>query len=231
MKSKVKKEIVFVSILLLVALACAFVNFYKSMNSDIIEHSLGIVGNSIAMGRLTLVIVSANWTANGTIFLAPGWNLVSIQPQLLNYSIEQVLSNISGQYEYILEWNGTSQDFRLWSRNGMKQFLEFDMNKSYFIFYTASNTTLNFTGQKFNDYNIVLLVGWEAPVYPYEYDSAVSGSVFYSMPFDYMLTWNRNSQEFMVYSIYSASPQFNSIPAGDGYFIRTEGGTIQYVRV
>lgn len=223
-----KEGLAAVGIVLSVVFALAFLNFYININSNLIEHTLA--GSAISTGRLTLFIIITN-VSNGSIFLAPGWNFISLNPQLLNYSIDYVLENVSGQYEYILEWNGTSQDFNLWSRNGVKEFNEFNKNKSYFIFFSGTDTRLNLSGAKFGDYNITLLPGWEAPVWPYEYDASVSGQVFYNISFDYMLTWNRTEQEFMVYSIQSSTPDFNSILAGDGYFIRTEGGEIIYVRV
>jgi len=223
-----KEGLAAVGIVLSVVFALAFLNFYININSSLVEHTLA--GSAISTGRLTLFIMITN-VSNGSVFFAPGWNFVSLYPQLLNYSIEYVLSGVSGQYEYILEWNGTSQDFNLWSKNGVKEFDEFNKNKSYFIFFTGTNTSLNLSGARFGDYNITLLQGWEAPLWPYEYDASVSGQVFYNVSFDYMLTWNRNDQEFMVYSIQSSTPDFNSILAGDGYFIRTEGGEIIYVRV
>ena len=238
MKLLGKEGLVVVGIVLSVVFALAFLSFYKSMNTDLIEHNLAgstndvkynLAGNAIATGRLSLFIILAN-VSTGKIFLAPGWNFVSLNPQLLNYSVEYVLTNVSGMYDYILEWNGTSQDFRLWSKNGVKEFNEFNKNKSYFIFFTGTNTSVNLTGSMFGNYNITLEQGWEAPVWPYEYDATVSGNVFYNMSFDYMLTWNRNNQQFMVYSVQSSTPEFNSILTGDGYFIRTEGGEIKYVR-
>jgi hypothetical protein len=222
-----KEGLAAVGIVLSVVFALAFLNFYTNINSSLVEHTLA--GSAISTGRLTLFIMITN-VSNGSVFFAPGWNFVSFYPQLLNYSIESVLAGASGQYEYILEWNGTSQDFNLWSRNGVKDFDEFNKNKSYFIFFTGTNTSLNLSGARFGDYNITLPQGWEAPLWPYEYDASVSGQVFYNASFDYMLTWNRSDQEFMVYSIQSSTPDFNSILAGDGYFIKTEGGKLVYVR-
>jgi hypothetical protein len=158
-----------------------------------------------------------------------GWNFNSFYLIFPNYSVSDILSPINGDYEYILEWNSSGQQFNIWSKNGLKEFTEFNSNKSYFIFVDNPQNFI-VCGDLFNNVTIDLLSGWEAVNYPYSYASNVSGSSFYNTTFDYFLKWNNSVQEFMVYSPLSSNPGFNNINASEGYFIRTQGGALKYIR-
>lgn len=188
-----------------------------------------ITGYMGRYGYLNFTITAANVT-NQTVIFSEGWNLISFNAEPADKSITNVLAPIDGYYTYILEWNSSSQEFNIWSKTGAKEFTEFNMNKSYFIFLEQA-ANVDVTGARFGDFDIILLPGWESPNYPYEYNISISGSTFYNINFSYIMRWDIPSQEFKIYSVYSSSPEFTEIPAGEGYFIQTEGGTIEYVRV
>jgi hypothetical protein len=44
------------------------------------------------------------------------------------------------------------------------------------------------------------------------------------------LKWDYPNQEFLVYSPESAVPEFNQILKTEGYFIRSDGGQIVYIK-
>jgi hypothetical protein len=159
--------------------------------------------------------------------LYTGWNFVSIYVNLPNYSVENALSSLGTQYEYVLEWNDTSQDFSVWSRKGAKQFTELNPNKSYFVF-MGIDKNLTVSGLDYYDLKLSLPSGWDSPIYPYRYPIDISGNKFYNVTFSYILKWDYPGQEFKVYSPESAVPEFNQLLRSEGCFIRSAGGQLIY---
>jgi hypothetical protein len=185
-----------------------------------------ITGKESDVGIISLfVLPSGNMTLN----LSQGWNFISFYAIMNNYSIDKVLAPIDGDYQYLQEWNSTSQDFNIWSAGGVKEFNTLNMNKSYFIF-MLQDKTLPFFGDYFENWSIILLNGWETPDYVYEYESNVSGNTFYDASFYYMQKWNVSSQEFLAYSTQAIGNPFDKILSTEGYLIMTDGGVLRYVR-
>jgi len=180
-----------------------------------------------AYGTVTAFVISCATRQN--LSLIDGWNFPSFYVNMTNDSISKVLSSIEGNYEYILEWNSTSQQFNIWSRQGVKEFKEFSPNKSYFIFLNQPDN-ISLCGDFYSNYSILLLPGWESPNYIYEYPSNISNKNFYNVSFYYMLKWNDSRQKFLIYSPESLYPDFRQINPGEGFFIRTEGGVLRYIR-
>ncbi len=154
-----------------------------------------------------------------------GWNLVSFCANLTNKSIKTALSQISGSYRYILEWNASSQNFMIYSPlSSSNPFTKFNENLSYFIYFEGSNkTNLYCQGTNFGNLNLSLLFGWNAPTYPYmftvnitKYLSTLGGK------YRYVMKWNASSQKFMIYSPLSALKPFETILSGEGQFINIE---------
>ncbi len=165
-----------------------------------------------------------------TIDLKQGWNFISFYVILDNYSVSSVLQPIDGYYDYIQEWNGDTQDFKIWSRLGQKDFTSFNQNKSYFI-YLKQDTSVTLDGDYFGNWTIGLIPGWETPDYVYEFNSSVTGNEFYNATFSYIQKWDNVAQEFLAYSPLAATNPFDKILPSEGYLIRTEGGNVIYVRV
>lgn len=164
------------------------------------------------------------------INLTKGWNFISFYVIFGDYSITTVLAPIDGYYDYIQEWDGSTQDFKIWSKNGQKDFTKFNQNKSYFV-YVNQDVTLNIGGTMFENWTIGLLPGWETPDYIYEYSSNVTNDTIYNVTFSYMQKWNASEQEFLAYSPIAAINPFDKIYPSEGYLIRTEGGSVVYIRV
>jgi hypothetical protein len=161
------------------------------------------------------------------VYLQQGWNFVSFCSEPEDKSIEAVLKQIEGNYEYILEWDENTQKFKLYTEK-VKEFTEFKRDKSYFIFYKGGSTNLDIAGTLYDDLNINLVKGWNSPVYPFMFKTQVKGDAFYDVRFDYILTWNKFAQEFDIYSTKSTDKRM-SIDVGEGLFINTKGGTLRYV--
>jgi len=219
MKEDIKRGLIIV----LIALAIFIVVF---LVTSLREKS--ITGYAGRYGYLNFTIMPSNITLQA-VMLPEGWNFISFNVEPVDKSITSVLAPIEGKYSYLLEWDSENQEFRVWSEEGTKEFTKFNMNKSYFIF-LKEDAIMNLSGSRFGNFNLTLLTGWEAPNYPYEYNASVSGNTFYNINFSYMMIWDVASQEFKIYSIYSSNPEFNKISAGEGYFIHTEGGTLEYAR-
>jgi hypothetical protein len=147
-----------------------------------------------------------------------------------NTKINNTLSYIQGLYDYILEWDESKQEFKIWSSKGTKQFDNFNPKKSYFIFYQGPLERVNLTGPLYDSLDISLLKGWNSPVYPFDFSSKISGNQFYNIKFSYMQDWDRQMQSFKVYSTNSTQPGFDTIYAGNGFLIMTENGDLIYRR-
>lgn len=219
MEEDIKRGLIFVLIVLTIFTIMFLITSFREKT---------ITGYTGRYGYLNFTIMAANVT-NQTIPFAEGWNFISFNVEPADKSITSVLAPIDGYYTYILEWNSSGQKFRIWSKTGTKEFTEFNTNKSYFIFLEQA-TNMSMVGARFGDFNLTLLPGWESPNYPYEYNVNISGNTFYNINFSYMMIWNVSSQEFRIYSILSSRPEFTEMPAGEGYFIQTEGGKLEYVR-
>jgi len=167
---------------------------------------------------------------NCSIYFQNGWNFISLCSQIEDTKINNALKYIAGLYDYILEWDESKQEFKVWSSKGAKQFDSFDPKKSYFIFYQGPTERVNLTGPLYDDLNVDLLKGWNSPVYPYEFSTKITGNEFYNTRFYYMQDWDRQMQSFKVYSINSTQPGFNTVYAGNGILILTDKGVIEYRR-
>lgn len=184
-----------------------------------------VTGRVGSVANVGLTILGA---CDQSVNLTQGWNFISLYAIPNNYSVTAVLQPIDGYYDYLQEWGSTIQDFRIWSRFGQKDFTQFNENKSYFI-YLNQDKELLVIGDCFENWTIELVPGWETPDYIYPTESSVSGNVFYNATFSYMQKWNASEQEFLAYSTLAANNPFDKIKPSEGYLIRTEGGSINYV--
>ena len=184
-----------------------------------------ITGRASDFGTISLFILPPDTFIN----LTQGWNFVSFYTNMTNYSVTKVLEPIDGEYLYVQEWNSSSQEFNTYSVSGSKDFTEFDKNKSYFIF-MLTDQQLPISGPYFSNLTIPLVNGWETPDYIYEYSTNITNNTFYNATFYYMQKWNVSNQDFLAYSPQAITKPFESIDATEGYFIRTDGGQLVYIR-
>ncbi len=210
--------------LLLISIGIIGLNVYYNYNTA--NNVPTITGKASDVGIISLFILPP---ANLTLNLSQGWNFISFYAIMNNYSVDKVFAPIAGDYQYLQEWNSTTQDFNIWSADGVKEFDTLNINKSYFIF-MLRDRVLTFDGAYFRNWSIILLNGWETPDYVYDYPSNVTGNTFYNATFYYMQKWDTPNQEFWAYSNQSPINPFDKIFPTEGYLIRTDGGVLRYVR-
>ena len=186
-----------------------------------------VTGKATSVATIGLIVIGDLQPLN----LTNGWNFVSFYVQFNNYSVTNVLAPIDGYYDYIQEWDSDAQDFKIWSRLGLKEFTEFNKNKSYFI-YMNTNQLITLNGVFFQNWTINLSSGWETPNYIFNYPTNITGAganEFANITFNYMQKWNASNQDFLIYSPVSLDNSFNYVNESEGYFILTDGGQLVYI--
>lgn len=155
-----------------------------------------------------------------TFLLSEKWNLFSLCAQPQNRTITSVTQPIEDDYNFLLEWNRTAQQFEVYSKRAIrKPFTTVDPNKSYFV-YMGSSSRLSIPGDLFDDTSLPLDQKWNTPTYPYLGDGNITryiqtlGTDYYF----YML-WNRPNQLFDVVSRVAIRKPVVTIPVGHGQFI------------
>lgn len=153
--------------------------------------------------------------------LAANWNFISLCAEPLNKTVDSVTQSISGDYDYILKWNETSQAYDLYSIYATsKPFNELEQNSSYFLHMTDSHTGFSVSGNTTGSMNISLVNKWNSPSWPYEFARDVSrymGTINGS--WEYLLKWDATAQSYSLYSIYAATKPFTQIFKGEGQFM------------
>jgi hypothetical protein len=210
--------------LLMISIVIIGLNVYYNYSAT--GNIFTITGKASDVGTISLFILPP---VNLTLNLYAGWNFISFYAIMNNYSVDKVFEPIAGDYLYLQEWNSTTQDFNIWSADGTREFDTLNINKSYFIF-MLHDRVLTFDGDYFRNWSVTLLNGWETPDYVYDYESNVTGNTFYNATFYYMQKWDTPNQDFLIYSTQALTNQFDKINMTEGYLIKTDGGTIRYVR-
>jgi len=169
------------------------------------------------------------------IFLGEGWNLISICSNMTNKTIEAALKDITGEYRYVLEWNESNQKFSVFSPLAVENpFTELSENKSYFVYLFSLNGSINPGGKKFEDVEIPLVLGWNSPIYPYEFETDILKYLkSINNSYKYVMVWNASEQRFLIFSAYSAINDFRNISSGEGQFIyisNASGAILKYNR-
>jgi len=190
----------------------------------------GLTPGTQATATVSFTIVSAC-----SIPLSEGWNFVSFCANLTNKSLTKNLEEINSSYRYVLEWNESRQGFDIYSPlSAEKPFETLNENKSYFIYFMESEHHLNIIGNLYNDTAILLIYGWNSPIYPYEFTTNMTKYLnTIAGQFRYVLKWNTTLQEFDIFSPLSAEKPFEFINMGEGQFLYindTLGATLVYNR-
>jgi hypothetical protein len=105
------------------------------------------------------------------------------------------------------------------------------LNVSYFVL-LYSGETLSINGNNNEDMDIPLVIGWNAPSYPYEFSTDLLNYLdTLEGNYRYVMKWNRGNQEFDVYSPRASSNPFSTILIGEGQFINCYAiDTLEYNR-
>lgn len=155
-----------------------------------------------------------------SIQLKEGWNFISLCAYKNNQSFENVLGSHINNTRYILEWDKTNQNFKVWSpRSNNNPITRFNTNLSYFLYY-VNNSTLSVSGTLYDDLNVSLNEGWNTPIYPYASSTNITKLISsINDSFRYLMKWNHSNQQFLIYSSRSTNNPFEKIGKGEGQFI------------
>ncbi len=148
------------------------------------------------------------------------WNLISICAIPITADIPSMTSDFSGKYDYILQWDSTSQAYAVYSVYAMfEPFTNFDINQSYFIHMTDF-AQWDINGTLRGDLNLPLINQQNTPAYPYELTGNVSKYlVTIDGQYEYMMKWDVSTQAYSLWSVYAIDKPFDQIFKGEGQFI------------
>lgn len=212
MKNKYYALIVIIAVLFIL-----FLDLYIFNQTGIEGRVEGMAVNVTQQtGNVYLIVVGACSPE-----LLQGWNLFSICANVSNKSVEHLLSSLGDDYRFVMEWNESSQDFLIYSpRAATNPFTEFNLSKSYFIYYKPTTGLLALSGSSYDDIDVFASYGWAVPFYPYVFTANVSGYLDdLGNDYRYMMKWNASLQEFKIYSPRAGINPFYTISEGEGQYL------------
>ncbi|UZE94033.1 MAG: hypothetical protein IB618_00455 [Candidatus Pacearchaeota archaeon] len=177
-------------------------------------------------GKGTVGIVSVTIVPVCTFYIGPGWSLLSLCANATNKSVDGVFQNIS--YRYVMRWNTTRMEYDIYSPRAVNNpFDSLDVNESYFVL-DYSSEIFSVFGPPNSDMDIAMVQGWDAPSWPYLFETNVTKYID-SAKHRYMMKWDLPGQEFDIYSPRAAQNPFTKIYKGEGQFIYAYlNHTLQY---
>ncbi|MCL6500533.1 MAG: hypothetical protein K6T16_00670 [Candidatus Pacearchaeota archaeon] len=168
-------------------------------------------------GRDTFGYVSVTIVPQCTYWFYDGWNFFSLCANASNKTINATLQNITS-YRYVMRWNTTRMEFDIYSpRAAENPFDSMDVNESYFVL-LYNEELFSVFGPENPDMNITMVQGWDAPSWPYLFDTNVTKYLDPSKH-RYMMKWDNPTQEFLIYSPRAAENPFTKIFKGEGQFL------------
>jgi len=176
--------------------------------------ALPITARSVAYGMLFINILP-----KCTTDLKPGWNLVSVCVNKTG-AVDEIFKYDLTNFRYVLRWkeNGINSGFEVYSPKAVSNpFNLTELNESYFIL-VYNESSLGYAGANTSNIEIEMPRGWNNPSWPYEFNTSIT-KYFNESEHSYLMKWNRNSQEFEIYSPKSVSNPFTEIFVGEGQFI------------
>lgn len=167
-------------------------------------------------GQDTMGQVSINILPRCNLFLINGWNLFSLCANPTNKTIDAIVGNTT--YRYVMKWNTSRMEWDIYSpRAPSNPFDNFTVNESYFTL-VYSIEQLGIAGSPNDDMDIDMLEGWDAPSWPYEFETNVT-KYFNETIHRYMMKWDNSSQEFLIYSPRSTENPFTKIFKAEGQML------------
>lgn len=162
-------------------------------------------------GRVSIFILPrCNFNVNN------GWNFFSLCADTFNKSINYTFGNTS--YRYVLRWNTTRMEWDIYSPRAVENpFDNFTINDSYFVLMYSPHVVF-FVGNESDDMNITMIEGWNAPSWPYLFDTNVT-KYLNETRHRYMMKWNNSAQEFMIYSPRAVDKPFTKIFKAEGQML------------
>jgi len=224
------KLLAFIACLLLIISTANSIILINEKGKDVqLREPKKITGQSTSQGTASLTILESGCN----LHMLNKWNMVGLCANVTNTSIKSVLNPINGSYDYLLEWNETSQQFMVYSsKSSANTFNDFQKNKSYFIYINQPAENLHIPGNEYGDINLSLAEKWNVPFYPYIFDGNISIYLAtLSNNYDYMMKWSNVDQAFYIFARMSTSHPFDYIYGGEGQMIHitnASGAQLRY---
>jgi len=161
--------------------------------------------------------------------LVQGWNLISLCNDVADSSISSIFSGVN--IRYVMRWNETSQEFAIYSPSASSNpFTTLEINRSYMVFLNDATGSIFPSAGNNPDLNLTLVQGWNAPGFPYEFNSNFT-IYFNASQHRFLMKWNTTDQEFVIWSPRMAAPPSSLMFVGDGQFIYSDAtSTLRYNR-
>jgi len=211
-KMEFKKFLIFILIvfaLFISTIALVFV-ITGSLKSFFNSIKPGITGRGVEGHVSIFILPRCNFG------LGNGWNFFSLCADPDNKTIDAVIGNTS--YRYVMRWNTTRMEWDIYSPRATENpFDSFTTNESYFTL-LYSPYTMYIAGPENPDMNITMLQGWNAPSWPYVLNTNIT-KYFNETLHRYMMKWDNNAQEFLIYSPRSVNNPFSMIYTAEGQML------------
>lgn len=167
-------------------------------------------------GKDVLGHVSINILPRCTFDMSNGWNFFSLCSDPDNKTIDAIVGNTT--YRYVLRWNTSRMEWDIYSPRAMENpFENLTTNESFFTL-LYSPYSLSVPGPSNPDMNITMVQGWDAPSWPYIFDTNIT-KYFNETIYRYMMKWDNPSQEFLIYSPRSIDNPFTKIFKAEGQML------------
>lgn len=154
-----------------------------------------------------------------------GWNMFSLPLNVSNWTISNVLANISGNYGKVLRYNSTSKVYETYSPSyepWMNNFTDFDDKHAYWISITQ-NCSVNISGNiPIGTQNISVFSGWNLiPWYSLDSRSSFDATISIYGSYGKLLQFNTTTQNYETYNpLYPPwLNNFSVMKPGYGYWI------------
>jgi hypothetical protein len=158
------------------------------------------------------------------ITLNEGWNLVSLPLEQQDESIDQVLSSITGQWDYIRTYDaitGTWESNSTYAPNQLNDFSTLNHKQGFWINITEpGGTILSCSGYDPPTTSINLYAGWNLVGYPSLTNETVANAL-----------WGTGADQVMVcdtsepYHVKEAGPTY-LMKSGEGYWVHVPFDTV-----
>lgn len=219
MDEVLRRFVIFISIILLILIILVGFTLILtgSLKFPIAQNKLPTLFTSPSItGQDVVGRVSVNILPRCTFDMSNGWNFFSLCSNPDNKTIDAIVGNTT--YRYVLRWNTTRMEWDIYSpRSVDNPFENLTTNESFFTLLYSPHT-LSVAGPANPDMNITMLQGWDAPSWPYEFNTNIT-KYFNETLHRYMMKWDNGIQEFLIYSPRSIDNPFTKIFKAEGQML------------
>lgn len=217
MKKEPNRLIIFIlTVLLLLAIIIAITFVITGTRIKLSDFKSLVPSKPTITGKEVYGYVSVSILPRCNFPFSSGWNFFSLCADPEDKTINASLGNTT--YRYVLRWNTSRMEWDIYSpRAAENPFENFTVNDSFFALVYA-NETVFFAGDENEDMNITMIQGWNAPSWPYMFDTNVTKYLNESRH-RYMMKWDNHAQEFIIYSPRAVEKPFTKIFKAEGQML------------